>query len=190
MQKIEKFHEQIFQRNWKKLISSHSASIIFQKIRLHQMTSKLHAKIYKVYMISSRETLWTSGKINKRGPINIKYLLFITLHKKWTFPLRPKSAGICGFCHILKKSSIENFIFFCSVKAEKLSSGKHFPWTLSPRRATKFSLFCSREFPLHLLLHLFFFSLSNGWQYPLQYHTCPYFQIFHITFFYLMPNMM
>ena len=44
----------------------------------------------------------------------------LTLHKKWSLPLRifsvnvTKSAGLRIWSHLLKKSLIENFIFLCS----------------------------------------------------------------------------
>ena len=48
-----------------------------------------------------------------------------SLHKKWSFPLRifsvnvTKSAVSCGFCHILKKFLIQNFI--CSAVTQRIS---------------------------------------------------------------------
>ena len=69
-------------------------------------------------MSGSRETLWTSGKIDKRteciskdphflGPINIEQVFIIY-------------NNVCRFGHILKKSLIENFIFFLRCEARNV----------------------------------------------------------------------
>ena len=48
--------------------------------------------------------------------ITTKYwsLSFITLLKKWSFPLKISLVNVTNSAHSLKKSLLENFIFLCS----------------------------------------------------------------------------
>ena len=92
-----------------KTITSTGDNLVMQHVRVNCLLSNYNSTVNVHFIwkshsqISLKYLLWKSRKT--LGNTSVSSLRNLTLHKKWSFPLRissanvTKSAGNCGFCH-------------------------------------------------------------------------------------------